>query len=386
MRKRSARAATASTSFAEGLTSSERRLITLLALHGALTKRALSRRAGLAWSTVVKIIGRFEKSGLVRRKGTAPREPNGGGKNAYLYSLDDGFGHVIGVDVEYRRMRLIAKTLSGTVLRTVERESPKEPALERFLGVVSDAIDATEAGLSGRLLGIGVGMPLWMVRGGAAIRRDVFRRVEEALGDRHGVPARVHNNIRAYATYLAHGRRGTGDFLLVTIRTGLGFGIHVGGSVMRGGDGLAGEVAHLQVDPGGPICRCGKRGCVETFVNGDAIVRDYSSSSGRGEASLSEIAALADYGDHAAVSTLDRAAAALSKAVAAVILVLDVPEIIVAAAFGRKGRVFAAMLEKHLKGEIFPHPGLRIRYDSLDSDGFLHGAALLALRDCYEQG
>ena len=386
MRKRSARAATASTSFAEALSASERRLITLLALHGALTKRALSRRAGLAWSTVVKIIGRFEKRGLVRRKGTAPRDPNDGGKNAYLYSLDDGYGHVIGVDVEYRRMRLIAKTLSGTVLRTVERESPKEPALNRFLSAVSAAIEATEAGLSGRLLGIGVGMPLWMVRGGTVIRRDVFRRVEEALGDRHGIPVRVHNNIQAYATYHAHGRRGAGDFLLVTIRTGLGFGIHVGGSVMRGGDGLAGEVAHLQVDPGSPVCRCGKRGCVETFVNGDAIVRDYRSASGRGEASLSEIAALADRGDRAAVAVLDRAAATLSKAVAAVILVLDVPEIVVAAAFGRKGGVFALMLRKHLKGAIFPHPGLRVRYDSLDSDGFLHGAALLVLRDCYEQG
>jgi predicted NBD/HSP70 family sugar kinase len=227
-------------------------------------------------------------------------------------------------------------------------------------------------------------MPLWMVRGGTAIRRDVFRRVEEALGDRHGTPVRVHNNIRAYATYLAHVRRGAGDFLLVTIRTGLGFGIHVGGSVMRGGDGLAGEVAHLQVDPEGSVCRCGKRGCVETVVNEDAIARDYCAASGRGEASLSEIAALADRGDSAAVSALERAAATLSIAVSAVILVLDVSEIVVAAAFGRKGRIFAAMLGKHLKDAIFPHPGLHVRYDSLDSDGFLHGAALLVLRDCYE--
>jgi len=384
MPKSSGGTAIASASFVERLTASERRIITLLARHGALTKRALSTRASLSWSTVVKVVGRLEKSGLVRRTGTAPRRPDDGGKNAYLYRLDDAYGYVIGVDVEYRRMRLIANTLSGTVLRTVERESPRDPGLKQFLRAISEAIDATGTGLPGRLLGIGVGMPLWLVHGGPAVRREVFRRVEAALAGRFGTAARVHNNIRAYTTYLAHGRPVAGDFLLVTIRTGLGFGIHVGGAVMRGADGLAGEVAHLQVDPEGPLCRCGKRGCVETFVNVEAIVRDYYRAAGRRALSLPQIVDLADRGDPAAVSVLERASARLSTAVAAVILVLDVAEIVVAAAFGRKGRVFAAMLERHLKGAIFPHPGLRVRYDSLDSDGFLHGAALLVLRDCYE--
>jgi predicted NBD/HSP70 family sugar kinase len=123
---------------------------------------------------------------------------------------------------------------------------------------------------------------------------------------------------------------------------------------------------------------------VETVVNEDAIVRGYCAAAGRDAATLSEIAAPADRGDPAAVSALEGAAARLSIAVSAVILVLDVSEIVVAAAFGRKGRVFAAMLEKHRRGAIFSYPGMRIRYDSLDSDGFLHGAAFLVLRDCYE--
>jgi len=384
MRVKSEPAETASTSSPETLTDSERRLITVLALHGQLAKRDLSAKTGLSWATVVKIVGRFERCGIVRRTGTAPRDAVDGGKSAYLYRLEDGYGHVLGIDVEYSRTRLVAKALSGAVARSMEIPSPNGPSLKSFLSFLAGSIEAMDAGIPGRLLGIGVGMPLWMVRGGATLHREVFRRVEEALAGRYRVPTRVHNNIRAYATNLAHKSNGAGDFLLVTIRTGLGFGMYLGGDVIRGSDGLAGEMAHMQIDPDGLACRCGRRGCLETVVNENAIVRDYCARKGCGASTLSEIAGRAARGDQAAVSVLENAASRLAVAVSAVILLLDIPEIVLAAAFGREGRVFTGMLERHLKNAIFPHPGLRVRYDSLDSDGFLHGAALLVLRDYYD--
>lgn len=375
---------TASASSAENLLPSERRLIALLGLHGELTKRDLSRKAGLSWSTVSKIMGRFERSGLVRRAGTAARGDGEAGKNAWLYCLDDAYGHVLGIDVEYRRTRVAAKTLSGKVLRTVELLSPARPSLEGFVEFAVGAARAARGRLEGRLLGVGVGMPLWMVRGDAAARREIFRRVEKALARRLGAPARVHNNVRAYATYLAHGKRGAGDFLLVTIRTGLGFAAHVGGAVMAGGDGLAGEMAHFQIDPRGPLCRCGRRGCVETAVNERAMLSDYRAAARRDEATLAGIAELAAHGDRVAAGVLERAADRLAVALSAVVLVLDLSEIVVAGAFGGHGSVFARLVRDRLQATIFPHPELRVRYDSLDSDGFLQGAALLALRDYYE--
>ena len=128
---------------------------------------------------------------------------------------------------------------------------------------------------------------------------------------------------------------GAGVVFGVILGTGVGGGIVVGGRVLAGVNAVAGEWGHNPLPwPGdgerpGPSCYCGLEGCIETFLSGPGLVRDYAAGGGGTESRPAEIAALADRGDAPAVAALERYADRLARALATVINTLD-PDVIVA--------------------------------------------------------
>ena len=99
--------------------------------------------------------------------------------------------------------------------------------------------------------------------------------VRDTLSARLGIPAVVDNdaNVAALAE-AAHGAgRGAGDQIMVTVGTGIGSGIIIGGRIYRGHYGVGAELGHIVIDPDGPLCGCGNRGCWEAVASGNAIGR-----------------------------------------------------------------------------------------------------------------
>ena len=136
------------------------------------------------------------------------------------------------------------------------------------------------AGRAGPVAAAGVGAPGLVDRAGIlrfapnlAGVADVPLR--EALEERLGVPVAVDND----ATCAAWGERQRGaarsldDVVMVTLGTGIGGGLVTGGRLHRGANGFAGEVGHMIVDPSGPLCSCGQRGCWERLGSGSALAR-----------------------------------------------------------------------------------------------------------------
>ena len=100
--------------------------------------------------------------------------------------------------------------------------------------------------------------------------------VRGALAERFpGVPVRVDNDATAagWGEVCAGAARGATDAVLVTLGTGIGGGIVAAGAVLRGANGFAGEIGHMVVDPDGPECPCGQRGCWERFASGSGLGR-----------------------------------------------------------------------------------------------------------------
>jgi glucokinase len=91
-----------------------------------------------------------------------------------------------------------------------------------------------------------------------------------------GLPVVVENdaNAAAWAEYRFGAARGRDDVVMLTVGTGIGGALILGGLLYRGGFGLAGEVGHLVLDPDGPPCGCGRRGCWEQFASGNALLRE----------------------------------------------------------------------------------------------------------------
>jgi glucokinase len=127
---------------------------------------------------------------------------------------------------------------------------------------------------------IGVGVPGLVDRTGrlhvgAHLRRAQDLALARQLTDRAGIPASVDNdaNCHALAEHAGGAAAGVADVLVVTFGTGIGAGIISGGCLLRGASGFAGEPGHMIVDPHGPPCPCGQRGCWERFASGSGLAR-----------------------------------------------------------------------------------------------------------------
>ena len=147
------------------------------------------------------------------------------------------------------------------------------PVLDALAEVVSAVAD-------GGVDGVGVGVPGLVDRDGVLRFAPNLPGVHDfpikaELEARLGVEVRVDND----ATCAAWGERQLGaargydDVLLATLGTGIGGGIVAGGRLLRGTNGFAGEIGHMVVDPDGPECPCGQRGCWERFASGGGLGR-----------------------------------------------------------------------------------------------------------------
>ncbi len=149
-------------------------------------------------------------------------------------------------------------------------------------GAVVAAIESVVDGCraTADLEAVGIGAPGLVDRGGVLqvapnLSVEPHLDLGSMLEDRLGLRVLVEND----ATCAAWGERERGaargydDVILVTLGTGIGGGIIVGGRLHRGANGFAGEIGHMVVDPHGPLCPCGQRGCWERFASGHGLGR-----------------------------------------------------------------------------------------------------------------
>jgi glucokinase len=185
---------------------------------------------------------------------------------------------------------------AGRLLAHLEAPSPPD----------GDAGRAAMLELAGRLLeqapahtiGVSFGGPV--ASDGRTVRRSMQVPgwedfpLAQFLEDRLGLPAAIANDGAAAA--LAEARLGAGQgfrvTLYVTVSTGIGGGLALDGQVYRGERGWAGEIGHLCALPGGPVCSCGRSGCLEALASGRAIGRAYGA--GRTARQAAEAAAAGD--------------------------------------------------------------------------------------------
>lgn len=157
----------------------------------------------------------------------------------------------------------------------------------------------------------------------------------QVVGDRVGLPAvmAVDTQVAALAEGAFGAGRGVSDYLYMTVSTGIGGGIVSDGKLLRGADGMAGEVGHLTVDMNGPLCGCGMPGHLEALASGTGIARRARDAGlvgpgGRG-IDARQVADLEDAGVPIAAAIMDNARQAFAAAVVSIVDVLNPSLIIV---------------------------------------------------------
>ena len=186
----------------------------------------------------------------------------------------------VGVDIGGTKVLAGVIDEAGAVREVVRRDTPHR---SKAPDVVEDAITDAVDTLRGRydVAAVGVGAAGFVDRQGERVLfaphlswRD--EPLRQALEDRLGLPVLLDNdaNTTAWAELRFGAARGFLDVLCITLGTGIGGALVIGGQVFRGANGLAGEFGHMQVVPAGRRCECGNRGCWEQYSSGNAIVRE----------------------------------------------------------------------------------------------------------------
>lgn len=186
----------------------------------------------------------------------------------------------IGLDVGGTKLLALAlDPATGEVLGTDRRPTPRgsEGLIEGMVAAVVDLSAQLDLVPDTR---VGVGMAGLVDHRGVlrhgpnqpGVRElDVLGGLTERLGDR--VTVDNDGNCAMWAEWVSGAAQGTQDAVLVTLGTGIGAGLVIGGRLVRGANGMAGEPGHTTVDPNGPPCPCGRRGCWERYASGAGLAR-----------------------------------------------------------------------------------------------------------------
>ncbi|WP_300676384.1 ROK family glucokinase [Nocardioides sp.] len=185
----------------------------------------------------------------------------------------------IGVDIGGTKVLAAEVLPDGTVGKVARRSTPGRSVP---VTVVEDALTEAVQEVAGirRIDAVGLAAAGFVDAAGERVmfaphlpwRLDPAR---ERLENRWGVPVALDNdaNCAARAEFSYGAARGHTDVVMVNLGTGIGGGIILGGTLMRGHNGMAGEFGHMQVVPGGQQCECGRTGCWEQYCSGNALVR-----------------------------------------------------------------------------------------------------------------
>ncbi|MFF8840246.1 ROK family protein [Streptomyces sp. NPDC015130] len=315
----------------------ETAVLALLLAEGPLSRVELARRTGLSSTAVTKAARPLIDDGYLYELPPERTAPGAGRPvNPLAVAPDREYfiGLKISVDQLFGAVCDLRAGIRTTAVRPLDTCTP-EVVADLAADLVDELLD-TEGAFRDRTRHLGVAVNGDVDRDSGRLRhsgllgwRDV--PLAELLSASTGLSVTVENDVRALTVaehWFGEGI-GTGYFALVTIGAGIGSALVVNGRLLRGAYGVAGEVGHLCVDPNGPRCRCGARGCVEAIASTDAILAAVRHDTGNGHLTFDEVVRMAREGHPAAGGAFARAGNAIGVGISALVNLVGPERVVV---------------------------------------------------------
>jgi glucokinase len=308
----------------------------------------------------------------------------------------------IGVDVGGTKVLAAAVDPADPSTLLVSHRVPT-PSGAAVIDAIADAArhvhEEVEAKGLGPVAGVGVGLPglvdaEGVLRGAPHLAGIVGTSVRGRLADALVLPVMVDNdaNCAAWAETLVGAGQGCSEVLLVTLGTGIGGGLVLGGRLHHGAHGFAAEPGHMVVDPAGPLCPCGRRGCWERFASGTGLARMGQEAARRGDSPVlaehpggigaidgEDVVAAARSGDVGALGALHELADWLGLGLANLVDLLDPELVLIGGGLADVADLFLDRARAVFSAQVLGGAGrtpTRVEVATLGSEAGVIGAAL----------
>ena len=366
--------------------SNRSRVVDLLRSRGPMTQAELARASGLSPATVSSIAHELRDEGWVMDE-----ELEGARGRALALSRDAGLA--VGIAFGHSHVRVVIADLAHTILAETENRldtdhGSAEEGIDLAATLFRRLIDEGEIDLS-LVTGVGMGLPGPLRRdtgevGDSAILPGwIASHPADLMKEELGLDVTVENdaNLGALAEIVWGAGRGCSDLLYVKISTGVGAGLIVNGRLYHGHTGTAGEIGHTTVDEAGPVCRCGSRGCLETFAGADAVLEPLRRRHGD-ELTIRDVVTKAETGDAGCQRVIGDAGHALGRAITDACNLLAPERVVIGGDLARAGDLLLdpirAAVSRATIGAVREIP---VATGTLGERADVLGAVALVLRD-----
>lgn len=324
-------------------------VLELIRANQPISRADLSRQSGLQRSTVSQIVEQLIREKWVSEGGVAspPR-----GRRPTLLELNDDLV-VIAVDIHPRQATVATVDLKGRLLSRSIVALSSDPAASTRL--ITDCMRRMQQSLPRKSIeGIGISLPgrvdpetqhLIFAPNLHWPEFDLKCVIEETMG----LPVKMENAATASLLAELTFRRidGIRDIVMVTVSEGVGTGVFANGRLVSGYRGMAGEFGHVLLDPSGPLCACGRKGCWETFASCQAALRYFRELQPQSKAiNFHELLHLAEEGELHAAQALAKQALYIGRGLQLIMAALSPSIILVAGDIMPAWHRFGSVIEK----------------------------------------
>lgn len=257
----------------------ERRLLGILRVEGPISRAALARRLSLTRASVTGLVDDLLARGMVCEQRADKAEPRDVGRPGIAIALNPASAYFLGVEIGVGILRFALLDLAAGVAETAALPFERTLPPADVVALIAGQFATWRTRFGDAIKAMGVTVPGLVRRDGHVINLPILGwkdiNLSALLAGVIDLPCHVENNANAaaFGYIYAEPQPHHGVLVYLKIGTGCGGAVIIDDKLLRGGNGLGTEFGHLHIAPDGPLCSCGQRGCMETFVNLKALQR-----------------------------------------------------------------------------------------------------------------